>query len=107
MSQSSNDNNESLRLEYKLAQDMHTYYGKILLQYEFIRFGRTRRICKSFDWTTIVKNYQRKRDCRFGPQINEDANFTLKFDEIELILQNSPFFYAIQNLTVTLRCNKR
>jgi len=27
-------------------------------------------------------------------QINEDANFTLKFDEIELILQNSPFFYA-------------
>lgn len=38
---------------------------------------------------------------------NEDANFTLKFDEIELILQNSPFFCAIQNLTVTLGCNKR
>ena len=26
---------------------------------------------------------------------------------LELILQNSPFFYAIQNLTVTLGCNKR
>jgi len=38
---------------------------------------------------------------------NEDANFTLKFDEIELILQNSPFFCVIQNLAVTLRCNKR
>ncbi len=25
-------------------------------------------------------------------KINEDANFTLKFDEIELILQNSPSF---------------
>ncbi len=37
---------------------------------------------------------------------NEDANFTLKFDEIELILQNSPFV-SIQNLAVTLRCNKR
>jgi len=29
---------------------------------------------------------------------NEDANFTLKFDEIELILQNSPFFMPFRIL---------
>ena len=59
----------------------------------------------------LIDNYQqklaKKKRLQDQPQINEDTNFTLKFDEIELILQNSPFFCAIQNLAVTLRCNKR
>ena len=32
LSQPNDDQKESLRLEYKLAQEMHTYYGKILWQ---------------------------------------------------------------------------
>jgi len=40
----------------------------------------------------IPQKLPKKKRLQDWPQINEDANFTLKFDEIELILQNSPFF---------------